>query len=97
VSTRRSQEIVWLRAYFHEVAGVADLGTTRIRKVTVAAGTIKTVAGGGTRGLCDGCLATQSGLASPTGVALTPSAAGVAPAMLYISDPSEQRIRRVAF
>jgi len=76
---------------------IADQGNVRVRKITVTTGIITTVAGGGVQGLCDGCIATKASIASPVGVALYPFAAGTTPNLLYIADPHDERIRRVAF
>ena len=66
---------------------IADFGNNRIRKVDPA-GTITTVAGGGSS-LGDGGMATAARLSGPAGVA--PDGAG----NLYIADSSHQRIRKV--
>jgi len=65
---------------------IADTGNNRIRKVTPA-GTITTVAGGGSGG--DGGPATAACLASPGGVAVD------ATGNLYIADSNNYRIRKV--
>ena len=77
---------------------IADTGNNRIRKVTVTTpgNIISTVAGGGsgcpqqTDSLGDGCLATNSELNSPLGIAI--DGAG----NIYIADTGNNRIRMVA-
>jgi hypothetical protein len=74
---------------------IADVGYTRIRKVSAATGVITTVAGGGsgctgqTDSIGDGCAATSASLASPQNVAV--DAAG----NLYIADANNYRVRKV--
>ena len=68
---------------------VADAGNNRIRKIAPG-GTVTTVAGNGTGGFAgDGSAATMANLFSPNSVCV--DAAG----NLYISDGSNQRIRKV--
>lgn len=70
---------------------VAEANASRVRKVTVASGIITTVAGNGASGFSgDGSAATSSSLASPGGVAV--DGAG----NIYLSDTSNQRIRKVS-
>ena len=66
---------------------IADTNSGRIRKVSVA-GTITTVAGGGSAGLGDGGLATSASLDTPSGVAVDASE------NLFIAD--HDRIRKVS-
>jgi sugar lactone lactonase YvrE len=69
---------------------IADRRNHRIRKVTVATGTITTVAGTGTPGPAgDGGAATAASLTFPVDVALDGSG------NLYIADRSNARIRKV--
>ncbi len=69
---------------------ISDVVNERIRKVTAATGIINTVAGDGTGGFSgDGGLATSAELSAPWGVAV--DTAG----NIYISDVSNQRIRKV--
>jgi sugar lactone lactonase YvrE len=69
---------------------IADSANNRVRKVA-ANGTIGTVAGNGTPGYDgDGGQASSAGLGAPLGVAV--DAAG----NLYVSDSSNNRVRRVA-
>lgn len=69
---------------------IADTANNRIRKVTVATGTITTVAGSGTFGFGgDGGTATAAELYSPQGVAV--DSAG----NIYIADTGNDRIRKV--
>jgi len=67
---------------------VADTGNGRVRKVT-AAGTIVTVAGGGTRPFGDGGLATGADINMPAGIALD------AGHNLYVSEGLKSRVRQV--
>ena len=67
---------------------IADLWNNRIRKVDTA-GTITTVAGGGTHGLGDGGPATGAQLNHPSGLALDPAG------NLLIADSGTHRIRKV--
>ena len=70
---------------------IADTGNSRIRKVSVANGTITTVAGNGTSGFTgDGSSATSAELNRPVGVAV--DSAG----NLYIADTGNNRIRKVS-
>jgi len=73
---------------------IADTGSNRIRKVTVATGVIKTVAGGGSgcgnsSSIGDGCPATDASLTEPVGVAFD------AKGNLYIADSGDEVIRVV--
>jgi uncharacterized protein YjiK len=69
---------------------ITDQGNQRVRKVSTT-GTITTVAGDGTTGFSgDGGPATNASLNLPTGVAV--DAAG----NLYITDPGNSRVRKVA-
>jgi sugar lactone lactonase YvrE len=69
----------------------AESSGYRIRKVSIASGTISTLAGSGQRGFFgDGALATTARMEFPYGVAL--DAAGD----LYIADTFNDRIRRVS-
>lgn len=69
---------------------VADTGNNRIRKVTIATGTITTLAGNGTAGFSgDGGLAGGAVLNSPRGVAV--DRAG----NVYIADFTNNRIRKI--
>src|SRR5438552_3271899 len=70
---------------------IADNSNHRIRKVTAATGIITTVAGNGSPSFAgDGGAATSASLNSPSGVALDASG------NLYIADPNNNRIRKVA-
>src|SRR6266480_1561147 len=70
---------------------IADYGNQRIRKVDAASGIITTVAGNGSSAFAgDGSAATSASLNSPAGVALDASG------NLYIADPNNNRIRKVA-
>src|SRR5437016_4530659 len=70
---------------------IADVGNSRVRKVTSASGTITTVAGNGTSGFSgDGGPATLAALTSPAGVDL--DSAGE----LFIADYGANRVRRVS-
>src|SRR6266480_964100 len=70
---------------------IADYGNQRIRKVDVATGIITTVAGNGfATFLGDGGAATNASLNYPASVALDASG------NLYIADPNNNRIRKVA-
>ena len=69
---------------------IADRNNNRIRKVSVADGTISTIAGTGSSGYSgDGGAATSARLSSPSGVAL--DTAG----NIYIADGSNHRIRKL--
>jgi sugar lactone lactonase YvrE len=67
---------------------IAERDNARIRKVDPA-GTITTVAGGGSDGLGDGGPAVSAQLSDPSGVAVD------APGNLFIADAWNQRIRKV--
>src|SRR5256885_9787118 len=70
---------------------VADQGNHRIRKVDAASGIITTVAGNGTNTFAgDGGAAANASLNYPASVALDASG------NLYIADPNNHRIRKVA-
>ena len=70
---------------------IADVGNSRVRKVSSASGTITTVAGNGTSGFSgDGGPATLAALTSPAGVDL--DSAGE----LFIADYGANRVRRVS-
>src|SRR5213076_2555874 len=70
---------------------VADQGNHRIRKVAAATGIITTVAGNGINTFAgDGGAATNASLNYPASVALDASG------NLYIADPNNNRIRKVA-
>ena len=75
---------------------IADLENHRIRKVTVATGIIDTIAGSGPYGAGtggysgDGVSATAARLNQPVGVAVASDGT------MYISDLSNQRVRKVA-
>ncbi|MGH7209609.1 MAG: hypothetical protein ACREIL_09525, partial [Nitrospiraceae bacterium] len=69
---------------------IADQSNNRVRRVELATGIITTVAGSGEAGYTgDGILASETGLAGPSGLALGPDGA------LYIADTFNGRIRRV--
>lgn len=70
---------------------VADTGNGRIRRITPA-GTISTVAGGGTRGglAADGFPATEAELRNPYGIALDSTG------NIYFSDATQHRVRRIS-
>lgn len=67
---------------------VADAGNNRIRKVTTA-GEVTTLAGSGTYGFADG-VATVAQFKSPEAVVVDPLGT------VYVSDRSNQRIRKIA-
>ena len=70
---------------------IADNVANRVRKVAAETGVITTVAGNGTWGFCgDNGPATAACLASPTDVAVDVSG------NLYIADPGNDRVRKVA-
>ncbi len=70
---------------------IADLTNQRVRRVDATTGIITTVAGNGTRGFSgDGGPATSASLRDPSGVAVD----GVG--NIFIADPVNQRIRKVA-
>ena len=70
---------------------IADSLNDRVRKVTLASGTVTTVAGNGTRGYSgDGGPASAAALYAPSGVAVDGSG------NLYIADSYNNRIRMVA-
>ena len=69
---------------------IADVGNSRVRKVTVSTGIITTIAGSTSSGYSgDKVEATSTTLSGPMGVALD-SAGNV-----YIADTSNHRIRKV--
>jgi sugar lactone lactonase YvrE len=71
---------------------IADFGNNVIRRVEAASGEIATIAGSGANGYAgDGSAPTAAALANPNGVALDSSGS------LYISDYSNNVIRRVSF
>jgi sugar lactone lactonase YvrE len=88
-----SAELYYATGVAVDTAGniyISDVVNVRIRKVTAATGIINTVAGDGAGGFSgDGGPATSAELSSPWGVAV--DTAG----NIYISDVSNQRIRKV--
>ncbi|MGQ0810244.1 MAG: NHL domain-containing protein [Nitrospiraceae bacterium] len=69
---------------------VADQSNNRVRMIDLSTGLIKTLAGNGTAAYTgDGILATEAGLAGPSGLALGPDGD------LYVADTFSGRIRRV--
>ena len=69
---------------------IVDRGNSRIRRVTVADGSISTLAGGNTGLSPDGSSTTLARLSQPTGIALD------AANNVYFSDRDNFRIRRIA-
>src|SRR5207244_12569062 len=87
--TRRFSVVVAL--YASGNLYIADHGNHRIRKVAAATGIITTVAGNGINTFAgDGGAATNASLNYPASVALDASG------NLYIADPNNNRIRKVA-
>jgi sugar lactone lactonase YvrE len=69
---------------------IADTQNHRIRKITVATGTITTIAGNGTQGFSgDNSAAISASIDSPTGLAIDTSN------NLYLADTHNHRIRKI--